>query len=184
MLTASNWTSRKLRLETLEPRLALTASPADAGSLEEYLTEPVEMGPVADPAVLAEAPDATTTLDPVEIASDSVTPGPLDAGAVDSALLDLQGEGEGPGMILNPLALTLTSFTAEHVDGGWVRLSGTVSGGYVAGTMVFFGGLIGAQMAICDASGSFTHFVPDPGVSGYIVAYVPMATNYLTAYLD
>jgi hypothetical protein len=81
-----------------------------------------------------------------------------------------------------PQLATLVSFAAERVDGGWVRLSGTVSSTAPEGTQVLFGGLVSAS-ATCDAAGAFSIFVSDPGTSGFITAQVANSTTFLSVYL-
>ena len=174
MLTSSvnGRRSRLLRFESLESRLAMTALTGDAVTLAEYLAQPQDMGPALEQPAYVEDPTAAAggespVLDTAaEQVADSVAP------AVDA----LQAEGEGfPGT-------TLLSFSVERVDGGLVRLSGSVSTSNPLGVPVFFGGLFSGLSAWTDEWGNFSRVVPDLGFSGYVSAQAPYS-NIMWAYL-
>lgn len=173
--------SRSLRFERLESRWVMTGLdlPVDAGSLAEYLAQPPVMGPALEPVAIDEAPSASPVLDPEAIAE------PLAASAVESTIEALAGEGEGdlPGLIQFPTLPTILTFTAQHVDGGWIRLSGSISATTFL-TIVQFGGLFSGHMTTCDSSGNFTYFAPDPGSAGFVTAQVAGSSTILSSYLD
>lgn len=163
---------RPLQLESLESRLAMTALAADAVSLAEYLALPQDMGPVLEQS-------ATVRDQPVEYAGEAaVLDTAIDqiATSVAPAVDATEAEGEGlPGT-------TLLSFYAQRIDGGFVRLSGSVSTSDPLGLPVFFGGLFSGLSTWSDEAGNFSRVVPDPGYSGYISAQAPYS-NILWVYL-
>jgi hypothetical protein len=165
--------SRKLRFEALESRLALTAAPtAELVTLEQYLDQPPEMGPVIDQVALAALSAAPAEIEPA-------------AAFPSSSVGVLEGEGEDwfpPPPPLPPLPILL-EFSADRVDGGWVRLTGSISV-LLAGVPISFGGLIVGHSTQSDATGHFQHFVPDPGSSGFVTANIVGTIVFLSDYLD
>lgn len=196
--------SRGLRFEALESRLALTglAEAISAGSLAEYLSQPAEPGPVIEEAAVGGDPAASDPLlDELidQVAMETLPP----------TVETLEGEGEDPldpvaeplpdpiteplpdpiteplpGPLPDPTAPTLTSFSVEHIDGGWVRLFGTVSAADPAGIAIEFGGLFEGESTTTDDLGNFSLQVPYPGSSGFVTATAEGSTTFLSAYLD
>jgi hypothetical protein len=178
--------SRSLRFESLESRLALTGLPLpDLGSLDAYLALPPVMGPVMEQVAPVAIPAASLT-DSVDVAAiDTVLEQVV---AVPPGVGSLEGEGEEmppplPPPVFPPLLPTLLTFSAEHADGGWVRLSGSISATISPTTMIQFGGLFSGHMTTCDSSGHFTYFVLDPGIAGMVTAQVAGSSTVLSSYL-
>jgi hypothetical protein len=166
--------SRRLRFEPLESRLALTGLSAAAVSLADYLAQPQEMGPALEQAVLtADAPSAPA---PAESALTHEVIAEQLAASLAPSIDASEAEGEG-----FPDA-TLDSFTVQHVDGGWVRLSGSLSSSNPLGVPVFFGGLFSGLFTLSDSLGNFSRTVPDPGYAGFVSAQAPYS-NIMWAYL-
>jgi hypothetical protein len=181
--------SRPLKFESLESRLALAGLVVDATTLADYLAQPVPMGPAAPAEVSApsSAPDLSPVLSQTadalaeQLAGSSPQPATNEAEGEDPIAIDPHGPVGSP-----PL---LSSFTVEAVDGGWVRLFGTIDDDNPENALVYFTGLFLNEYTSCDASGNFSLFVLDPGFSGFVTAHAVdrdynLSLNSLTRYLE
>ena len=181
--------SRPLRFEPLESRLALTGLPLPELGLEAYLARPPVMGPVMEQVAAFEVPSAN--LDSADDATIDTLVQQLALAPVPPAVGPLEGEGEfiipppvTPPLVLPPLLPTLLTFSASHADGGWVRLTGSISAAILPNTIIQFGGLFSGHMTTCDSSGNFTYFALDPGIAGMVTAQVAGSATILSSYLD
>ena len=176
--------SRRLAVENLESRLALSGVPLPStdGSLARYLDEAPVMGPALPAVVEAIVSSEAPVLDAAAIEAADALAALLSNPAPTSASEDF-GEGEGESD-----APTMLSFDVSLVDGGWVRLAGQISDNDPAGAIVYFGGLFENEIATCDPGGYFVWYVSDPGYSGFVSAYAVdldynMSPNTLEAFL-
>lgn len=153
--------ARRLRFEALESRLALSGAPVATDiALSDYLSQAPEMGPLLPPAEVAEA-DAHQ-LDEASIQAADALAADL-AAAASSGPEAMEGEGES-------VSPTLLTFDIMHVDGGFVRLFGTLSDDDPGMVNVMFGDLFEGTNALSDSLGNFETYVPHPGYGGTVTA--------------
>src|SRR5688500_14181276 len=148
--------SRRLAVENLESRLALSGVPLPSadGSLAQYLDEAPAMGPTLPAVVEAIVSSEAPVLDAAAIEAADALAALLSSPGATSASEDL-GEGEDE----STEAPTMLSFDVSLVDGGWVRLAGQISDNDPAGAIVYFGGLFENEIATCDPGGYFVWYV-------------------------
>jgi len=132
----------------------------------------------------------SVNLDPAHDATIDALALQLAVAGIPPAVGPLEGEGEFiipppviPPLVLPPLLPTLLTFSASHADGGWVRLTGSISTAILPYTIIQFGGLFSGHMTTCDSSGNFTYFALDPGIAGMVTAQVAGSTTTLSSYL-
>jgi hypothetical protein len=143
-------------MESLESRLALSAAPVSPSvSLADYLALTPAMGPL-EPSVAVEVAPA---IDSAAIQAADALAAALSA----ESLPEDAAEGEGS-------ELTMLTFHVGQVDGGFLRLWGTISLGTSSMVFVRFGGIVPDEIVMANSAGDFEHYLPNPGLSGLVSA--------------